>query len=541
MPAFSLDLTGNQDNVRVSATDIANHDSCGRTLALKIRPEMLSDRWQRSFGSEKTFILGEITQLVRAAHASEEANDSGALTGWLQDQLELRKVHRLLRPYAMAAVPNILEAHWELEDQVGPLHMIRSDPSIGRPPRTLWVWAPLYSTMDGIREIRRYRLGGAHEHPDDSDLLWAHTAAQIAAKYEGQPPVTRVRVVEIGAGDGSFNVVFDGDPEQAGSAYVANARNIAADLGDLHDVRPGFECSSCKVAGVCEALTPVPSMLGQATKGYAFRSVSPSDLDRYRVCPAQWLLASDLHLPKTDEYTEAQARGLLVHEWLEAAHLRSVGCSDADLPEPGTDMGLAAGLMNAEEYAIAYPFLRHHVATCPLAADSVEVVEVEESVFGFDHDADVVTVTKPDLVYRVGDRVIIREVKTSSSLPKGGAAQVHGQTSQVAFLLSMLASGLKDAYGALEATVEVEVLTPEASEMYAWDLEDEETCAREDLASAAGRWHLDSTWDTNPGDHCLWCPVRTWCPDSEAFQKSPAAASPSSGPALDPSDPTPPF
>lgn len=540
MSAFSRDLLGNHANVRVSATDVANHEFCGRSMALKIRPEVSSDRWQRSFGSEKTFILGEVAQLVRTAHTCEEANSPSTLTAWMQEQLERRKVHRLLRPYAMTAVPNILEAHWEIEDEIGELRMIRADPSIGQPPKTLWAWAPLYSTEHGIREIRRYRLGSAHDDPGADDLLWAHTAAQIAAKYDAQPAATRVRVVEIGARDGSFNVLFDGDPAQAASEYDAGARHVAASLGDFEDVRPGFGCSSCKVAGICEALVPMPGMLGQSTKGYASRSVSPSDLDRYRVCPAQWLLASDLHLPRTDEYSDGQTRGMLVHQWLEEAHRRLTGCTDDDLPEPGTDMGFAEGFMNAQEYAIAYPFLRHHIATCPLAADSVEVLEVEESSFGFDADADVVTVTKPDLVYRVGDRLVIREFKTSSSLPKGGAEQVYGQTSQVSFLLSMLSSGLRDAYGASEATVEVEVLTPAASEMYVWDLEDDEVLAhaQRDLSASAGTWHLDSTWETNPGDHCLWCPVSQWCPDSEVFQKTASVT----GPVLDPiDDPPPPF
>ncbi len=538
MPGFSRDLIGNQENVRISATDVANHASCGASMALKIRPEVSSDRWQRSFGSEKTFILGEVAQLVRSAHVSDEANDPATLPAWLQEQLERRKVHRLLRPYAMRAVPNILQAHWDLEDEIGELRMMRADPSIGQPPKTLWVWAPLYCTLEGVREIRRYRLGSAHENPTEDDMLWAHTAAHIAATFNGLPAVTRVRVVEIGAGDGSLNVLFDGTPDQATSEYDAHARGIAGGLGELTDIRPGFGCSSCKIAGVCDALVPMPRMLGQASKGYASRSVAPSDLDRYRTCPAQWLLASDLHLPRTDEYTEAQTRGLLVHEWLEAAHLRSVGCTSADLPEPGTGMGLAQGVMTTEEYAVAYPFLRHHVSTCPLAADSVEVLEVEQSTFGFDVDADVVTVTKPDLVYRIGDRLIVREFKTSSSLPKGGAEQVYGQTTQVAFLLSMLSSGLKDAYGATDATVEVEVLTPDGSELYVWDLEDDEAAAREDLAAAAGRWHFDSTWETNPGEHCLWCPVSQWCPDSEEFAKAVGGTAP----VLDPiDDPPPPF
>jgi hypothetical protein len=542
MSTFSLDLVGNAQKLRVSATDVAAHEACGRHLAVKIRPEVSSNVWRRSFGSEKTFILGQVAELVRDAHTSDEANDPAQLVGWLRDRLERRKMHRLLRPYAMAAVPHILEAHWDIEDEIGPLHLIRNEPSLGQPPRVLWAWAPLYSTGDGVREIRRYRLGSAHVEPDDKDLLWAQTAAQIAAKYVGPTEATRVRVVEIGAGDGSSTVVFDGTPAQAEQTYAERARGIAGELGDLDDVKPGFECSSCKVAGVCEGLIPVPGMLGQPVTGYASRSLAPSDLDRYRQCPAQWLMASDLHLPRATEYTGAQSRGLLVHQWLEAAHNRSIGCSEEDLPEPGHDIGLAAELMSAEEYAVAYPFLRHHVATCPLAAESVEVVDVETSLFGFDAAADVIAVTKPDLIYRIGDRLVVREFKTSSSLPSGGAGQAYGQTHQVQFLLAMLSAGVTETYGAAEATVGVEVLTPEAGEVYAWDLEEPGLVpeARSDLALAVAGWHDDSTWETRIGAHCEWCPVRQWCPDGEVFQNAGATSTKSTEPVFDPSDDPPP-
>ncbi|MCW2752423.1 MAG: hypothetical protein JWR83_3533 [Aeromicrobium sp.] len=541
MSTFALDLIGNAEKLRVSATDVAAHEACGRHLAVKIRPEVSSNVWRRSFGSEKTFILGQVAELVREAHTSDQANDPARLMGWLRDRIERRKMHRLLRPYAMAAVPHILEAHWDIEDEIGSLKLIRNEPSIGQPPRVLWAWAPLYSTEDGVREIRRYRLGSAHDEPDEKDLLWAQTAAQVAAKYAGLPNPTRIRVVEIGGGDGSISVVFDGTPAQAESGYAERARGIAGELGDLDDVKPGFECSSCKVAGACEGLIPVPGMIGQPETGYASRSLAPSDLDRYRQCPAQWLLASDLHLPRGTEYTGAQTRGLLVHQWLEAAHSRAVGCREADLPAPGGDIGLAADLMSAEEYAVAYPFLRHHVTACPLAADSVEVVEVETSMFGFDAAADVIAVTKPDLIYRIGDRLVVREFKTSSSLPSGGASQTYGQTHQVPFLISMLSAGVTETYAASDATVEVEVLTPEAGEVYAWDLEEPGlvTEARSDLALAAAGWHVDSTWETHTGDHCEWCPVRQWCPDGEAFQQ-PGGTAGATGPVFDPTDDPPP-
>ena len=369
------------------------------------------------------------------------------------------------------------------------------------------------------------------------------TAAQIAAKYPGPAEPSRVRVVEVGAGDGSVSVLFDGSPAQAEAAYAEHAKGIAGGLGDLDDVQPGFECSNCKVAGVCEGLVPVPGMLSQPDTGYASRSLSPSDLDRYRQCPAQWLMAADLHLPRATEYTGAQSRGLLVHQWLETAHNRSAGCREEDLPPPGHHIGLAAPMMSAEEYAVAYPFLRHHVATCPLAADGVEAVEVETSMFGFDPSADVIAVAKPDLIYRIDDRLVVREFKTSSSLPSGGANQTYGQTHQVQFLLSMLSAGLAESYGSVEATVEVEVLTPEGGEVYAWDLETPGLVpeARGDLALAVGEWHVDSTWDTRTGAHCEWCPVRQWCPDGEVFQNA-GGADPTAAtePGFDPVDEPPP-
>lgn len=545
MSIDSLDLFGDPSILKVSATDVASSQGCPRHLAVKIRPDVKSRRWRRSFGSEKTFVLGIVTDLVRAAHSSEWAHDPQHMAGWIAQELERRRIHRLLRPYATVAVTNILEAHWDIEDDIGPLQLFQTDPSIGTVARTLTVWGPLYRTEDGVREVRRYRVGSAHADPTPDDLLWVHTAGQVAAGFPSSDTPTRIRVVEIGAADGSIAVLFDGSPTDANAEFSAEAKHVAGNLGDLGFATPGFECASCKVAGACDALVPVPEVLGQSITGYASRSVAPSDLDRYQRCPAQWLL-TDLKLPKDQDYSGAQTRGLLVHTWLEAAHARGIGCSAGDLPTPGGDIGLAAMVMDAADYAIAHPYLRHHVDACPVGTDGIELVASETAIHGFDADADVIAVTKPDLVFRAGDRLVIREVKTTGTLPANGADDLYSDSLQVPFLLSMLTAGLAEAHGATAATVEVEVLTPDIGEVYAWDLEEPglASAVRDDVTAAAAEWHVDSTWTTRPGPQCAWCPVRRWCPDGSVYESSQAgedaiAVTPIVEPASD--DPPPPF
>ena len=522
MSTTSLNLSGDPDYLKISATDVASSGSCPRYLAVKIRPEVSSPDWRRSYGNRDTFVLGVVAKIVLAAHFSPKANDPTRLTAWIRNELEQRRVLPLLRPYATAAVTNVLEAHWDIEDEIGPLRLLQNDPAIGQRPRILGVWGPLYSTEDGVREIRRYRLGSARTEPHADDLLWTQTSARIAAAFPSPLEATRVRIVEIGAGDGSMAVAFDDTPAVATSTFNAQARDVAGRLGDLAVAVPGFECSTCKVAGVCDTLIHVDGVMGQEEKGYATRSIAPSDLDRYAQCPAQWLLASELHLPRDAHYTDAQTRGLLVHQWLEVAHKRGVGCSASDLPDPGDGLGLAADFMSTDEYSLAHPFLRHHVEACPLSTDGVELVAAEELVHGFDAPADVVTVTKPDMLFRVGDRLVIREFKTSTKLPSQGADEIYDQYLQVPFLISMLAAGIQESYGSSAATVEVEVLTPEAGEVFAWDLEDDGLIqsAGEAVKAASTGWHTDSEWKTNPGHHCTWCPVRQWCPDGHTFQSN---------------------
>jgi len=513
-----LDLTGDRTVLKVSATDVSSTCACGRFLAIKVRPEARSPAWGRSFPRDNVFPLGDLVELVEAAHRAPEAATYSTLRRWLAQQFDARGTHRLLRPYLERAVENVLEAHETIEDALGPLRLLVNNPTVGRKPRQLTAWGPLYETQDGVREIRRYRLGSAHQHPDDEDKLWTATAGNVAATFRGGVPSTRVRVVEIGAVDGSIAVLFDADPPSAVAAFRGSGRVRAAELTEQDHVVPCRDCGNCKVAGVCQALVPVTGMLGQAEAGYRSRSVAPSGLEQYRLCPAQWLLDRELHFPKEKGITEAQARGMAVHQWLKAAHQRGVGCRLEDLPEPGGDLGLAAGVLSEEDYAVAYPYLVQHLPNCPLDALDTVVVAVEENVCGFDHDAQVIPVTKPDLIYRLGERLIAREFKTAVGIPAHGKDEGYSQHFQVPFLLTMLASGLAERHGAAAGTVELELLTPTGSELWTWDSDHALTVrvAAGDVRRAVDDWHKDGTWDTRPGHHCIWCPVREWCPDRDS-------------------------
>ncbi|MEV6979927.1 PD-(D/E)XK nuclease family protein [Sphaerisporangium sp. NPDC051017] len=413
----------------------------------------------------------------------------------------------------------MLDAHEEIEAKLGPLHLINRAPRIQYLQGIeLAAWALVYESRDGIREIRRHRISTAHADPNDSDMLWAITAAKVSADLPGDIAPTRIRVVEIGGVDGSSSVLFDDSPSTATATFEEIGRPQAQQTtqGGAR-VNPCRECSSCKVAGICEALPNVTGMLGQSGPGFEFRSVSPMELSAYRQCPAQWFLDHMNKLPKEKGETEAQARGRVVHDWIAKAHSRGVACQLEDLPSPDGDIGSIAEVLSLEDYTAAYPFLVQHVARCPLGDPGIRVRTIEESVYGLDLAAQVIAATKPDMLYSRGDRLVAREVKTSTDFPAQGRDEAYSQNLQIPFLLTMITNGLSAWYGATAGTVELEWLTPDGSEVWSWDSDHQLTVrvAQGDIRREADAWHNDRAWNSRPGPHCTWCPVREWCPDKD--------------------------
>lgn len=519
----SLNLTGDPRFVKVSASDVSGSCACGRFLTLKTRPAVKAvDGWRRLFprGAGSPFPLADIVALVREAH-DHDFDTYEAQAAWLAEAIDERKVHRLLQSYVSLAVDNILDAHESIVAEVGPLRLLPGDPWIGTVHRQLTVWAPLYETDDGVREIRKFRLGSARA--DEESMRWAVIAAYVAADYRLEAPLRRVRAVEIGAVDGSIEVLADCTADEARSRFAASGRSPAAAVADEDHVVPCRSCGSCKAAGACRALISVDGMLGQPGKGHSSRSVSPGELELYARCPAQWLLQSSLHLPAADSGGDGAARGLAVHRWLQAAHSRQIPCTVADLPAPRSRLGLAAGVLTEAEYEIAYPFLLRHAGQCPLGGDTA-VVLVDENIYGYDHEAEVVPVIRPDLMYRVGDRLVIREFKTAEVPYESGKAEAYGRHLQLAFDITMLNKGLLGHYGAASGAVELELITGSDRFVWSWEAGDPAVAgvAAGTVNRATADWHEDSTWITEPGPHCAWCPVRRWCPDSEIWQASAA-------------------
>lgn len=516
-----LELVGDRAQIKVSATDVASDCGCGRHLALKARPKVHPAAWRKSYSNDLPFLLGDVLDLVAEAHLADGTDTYATLRAWLTGRLDARGVGRLLRPYVEAAVENVLDAHSAIEDDLGPLTLLAVNPSIGSSRRQLTAWAPLYTTADGTREIRRVRIGSAHDDPGGGDRLWASTAAHVAAAFSGVPAASRVRVVEIGAGDGSSQVLFDGTPDEATAGFHAQGRARAGLLVDEDHVVPGHACGGCKAAGACGALVQVDGMLGQDAPGLASRSIAPTALAKYATCPAQWLLDAELHLPKERAGGEQMVRGNAVHRWLEAAHRRGVACRPEDLPDPAAGLGLADGLLSPGDYALARPYLAHHVGICPLAVDGAAVVSVEQAAYGWDASAQVVPVTKPDLVYLLDGRLIIRETKSMQSSPVD-THDAYSRHLQIPFMLALLASGLQARHGATGGAVELEVLGPDGPHVMTWETDDPVimAVARADVRRAVEEWHVDTTWDTRVGPHCSWCPVREWCPDRDVWQET---------------------
>lgn len=522
-----LDVTSLRSNVLVSATDIGNADeeACQRHLAFKVRPGVKLRAWRRQFATGGSpFPLGDIVDLVLAAHEDPDCETYAGQRDWLERQLAARPLHRLTRRYVLHAVEAVLDAHQAMADELGPLRLLTRDPAVGEGDRQLTVWGPLYESVAGdvaVREVRRLRLGTAHGTANDSDLRWVASAAMVAALSPSPQEPERVRVVEVGCGDGSVHVAFDGGLSEVLARYRSKVVPALPIAVAGHAPAPGWSCSSCKVTGGCEALVPLDRALGLDRPGASTRAVSASELEIYERCAARALMERTLHLPRDVTGSEAQLRGVAVHRWLELAHASGTACSTGLIPHQ-----LAAEQVAAQAELVA-PFLAQHAEVCPFRHKGTAFVNVEAMLHGWDATAGVVLTSKPDLIYRDAAGLVIRETKTSLRTPRD-ADEVLQNYLQVAFMLVQLAAGLgrslvpNGASGA--GRVELEILTPETAVVFSWNAADPAhlAAARDRLTSVLDDWHHDEDYPAKPGPQCASCPVARWCPDRSDGAAAPA-------------------
>jgi len=265
---------------------------------------------------------------------------------------------------------------------------------------------------------------------------------------------------------------------------------------------------------VCDALPSSPGLLGLPITARTPRVLSPSALRVYQLCPTRYLLTRDIGLPREPVGdSPAQQRGLLVHAWLEAAHRRGpdVRCTPEGLPDPddvGTEL-LAA--MAAEEYRLIRPYLLRHLDHCLLGAErEIRAVIPEATVAVHDPDADVLAVTRPDLVAQSPAGPVWRETKTHELLPACDRLELLAAYPQLALAVCVLADRalqVDDHAGQQVASpadgpgwVELELLTPERGRLERFDAGDERDvpAARTAIAESAHAWHHDDVFRPRP-------------------------------------------
>ena len=352
----------------------------------------------------------------------------------------------------------------------------------------LCAWGRRYQSPDGLfRELRLPRFGtveGAEREPGEvamaARVLARGSRARVAEEKgtgpyawrtrRGRPYLVQqgtlpawVRVVEVGCGDGSARVLFEGDPDKALREYEEEARGRLRATVDATERRPGRSCASCRLAPSCPELRKVPGLLGVEDVTRPRRTVSVTDLRRHDKCPAQEHLRR-LRLPRRldIEYgSRAVQRGKAVHKLLEQLHARTPHrpCTLADVPDP---RGWSAGEwhLTGREAELGAQMMARHVAVCPLKYADLSMPLSTEPVLAFDDPAsDTVVIAQPDLLYWDGGGRVWRETKTTGYIADRSGKDVLEVYPQAALALVLLAEGALGGDPA-RSRVELEILRP---------------------------------------------------------------------------------
>ncbi|MFF9345500.1 PD-(D/E)XK nuclease family protein, partial [Streptomyces sp. NPDC014773] len=328
-PGVGPRFSGQSDLLRVSASDVQGlPHGCGLHGALKVRPKLKPTEWVRRRDDAQTFVLGIVRDIGLRLHDALRSADWEALNRMVQIELAQYQLHTGDRNYIVRAVENYLNCHQISESELGTLRLRVCDPMIvpdaSVPSNQLTVWAPVYDSESGVREVRKLRFGKARPVAKDTEN-WAIAAAHIVGLFRPRGNIERIRVVEVGLVDGSMETLFDGSPSMAESLYAAKVFPVVSKIVTSSKPTPGNSCEGCKIAGCCTSLEKLDGFLGQSRKGPATRSVSARDLEVYEKCPAQWYLVSN-NLPSESSSLPSSERGRVIHEWLARAHMGSHEC-----------------------------------------------------------------------------------------------------------------------------------------------------------------------------------------------------------------------
>lgn len=367
-------------------------------------------------------------------------------------------------------------------------------------------WGRQMASPDGrIRELRLPVIKPGRQRSEAEKAV----AALVAAEGVPGPLPEHVRVVQIDLTEGRVDPpLFEGGREEARALFAEHGQRELETLVERNDYRPGNTCVSCLYAPLCPALRRSNGLLGIADQRQPRRSWSPTNGRAYRACPARDFIRR-IHLPTEwrIEHSASADRGRAVHDYLAQRHGAPVpaGCSAAVPSEWDTgpyrlpDVELQRGRL----------MLSYHAAICPLRRARSGGIQVEPSLTFYDEDADVILITKPDLLYQDGGSWVWREVKTRASLRTD---DLLGGSPQLALAVMLLGKGLLDG-SPDRSRVELEVLSPEGADL---EIIDPFTPSVLDAAMAVvgehvRPWHGDTQALPHPGPACARCEVTRWC------------------------------
>ena len=508
--------------------------SCPRYLALKARPEAgkRPARRQRleTFADQPVRdVLDRIEfedMSVAQAHREHRASKDGS------------RCHPGLLRWTDHAVQNYLRAGESLSEANGHLRPRSREWAVQYPirPRSdqdvfeIRAAGRFYESEDGrVREIRlprTYSVDPANRSvppPGPPELaaiaIVLAEGRTVLGKWTvplGVSPassiVERVRVVEIGLTDGSWDVALDEPTVTVRELYETHARHTLRGATRGESYLPGRGCVRCPERATCPELLRRPGLLGIHDRTRPARTWSVTTGRNHQDCPAHVHLR-DLWLPYQagKEYGLEARRGKAVHHWLEQQHDRQPPrpCRAGEVPLgpswwPSWQVPGQAALLGEQ-------MIGDHALRCPIPAmGATDTIRSEQDLVVYDPEADVVVHAKVDTVYTEGGTVVVRETKTTERIHDGDLVRTFPQ---IALALVLGAEGV---FGPA-CRIELERLTAAGSLLDKFSPGDAWLVrhAREVVRDLAAPWHADQTMASRPGKQCRTCEMTQWCPDAE--------------------------
>jgi hypothetical protein len=558
-------MTGPTNHVRVGTRSVGE-GTCPDFLAAKAHPALWpAERLRARKEKLDTFPLGVLNA------ALDEIEINGATVAQAvgraveETEQEGKRLHPGVLTWARTAVDRYLAGVARYQDQDRPgipatvpvrdYWVARQDHrSSGGRLWEMYAYGRRYESPDGsVREIRLLHYGiidplqpiqerQAQEEESWADRKQAERPGQEAiAAYSaafGVPSpwprrwskpfrpsrvahsdagsVRMVRVVQVGLADGNHHLVFEGTPAEAKRKYDADGAGQVRRAVTRGTPQPGGGCAQCKLRTVCQALPPLPGILGITDPGAPPRTWSATSGRYYQTCPAQDHLYR-LRLPRDGEYSESAVRGQAVHAWLGRAHggPGRIPCTMQDIPPAPDDWAAGGWHVTGKEARRGALMLASHAEMCPFhRAGRLGEVRVEPLLAVHDTAANVIVTARPDVLYLEDGAWVWHEVKSRVRPPRRGTDLLE-EFPQLALGMILLAENLLEGKPA-RTRVELELLYPDSSDMVLFDPNDPAHLARarEVIHGLAAPWHADETAAPRPGGHCGTCPVRQWCPAS---------------------------